>query len=46
MIKSLQTYNRRTLNPLAARAFFYYSLAHEHCNRLAEIRPYVYLPPH
>merc|ERR1711879_598934 len=39
MIKSLQTYNRRTLNPLAARAFFYYSLAHEHCNRLAEIRP-------
>jgi 26S proteasome regulatory subunit N3 len=39
MITSLQTYNRRTLNPLSARAFFYYSFAHEHCNRLAEIRP-------
>lgn len=43
MITSLQTYNRRTLNPLSARAFFYYSFAHEHCNRLAEIRPYAYV---
>ncbi|KAL6041967.1 26S proteasome non-ATPase regulatory subunit 3 [Balamuthia mandrillaris] len=38
MISQLQTYNRRTLNPLAAKAFFYYSRAFELCNRLADIR--------
>jgi len=39
MITRLQSQDRRTLHPLASKAFFYYSLAHEHCGQLAEIRP-------
>jgi 26S proteasome regulatory subunit N3 len=39
MIKRLQEENRRTLHPLAAKAFFYYSRSFELANRLADIRP-------
>jgi len=38
MVNRVQEFNRRTLNPLSAKAFFYYSLAHEKTDRLQEIR--------
>eukprot|EP00271_Cylindrocystis_brebissonii_P017227 TRINITY_DN4396_c0_g1_i1.p1 TRINITY_DN4396_c0_g1~~TRINITY_DN4396_c0_g1_i1.p1 ORF type:complete len:513 (-),score=114.92 TRINITY_DN4396_c0_g1_i1:191-1729(-) len=37
-VKKLQKLNRRTMDLLAARVFFYYSLAHERTNSLADIR--------
>jgi len=39
LVNRLQTYNKRTLNPLAAKVYFYYSRSFELCDRLAEIRP-------
>lgn len=33
-------FNRRTLDGLAARLYFYYSLVHEHTDTLADIRRY------
>jgi len=38
LIARLLGMNRRTLNPLSAKAFFYYSLSYELCDRLDEIR--------
>eukprot|EP01119_Soliformovum_irregulare_P003147 TRINITY_DN1346_c0_g1_i2.p1 TRINITY_DN1346_c0_g1~~TRINITY_DN1346_c0_g1_i2.p1 ORF type:complete len:510 (-),score=159.97 TRINITY_DN1346_c0_g1_i2:55-1584(-) len=38
MVNRVQEYNRRTLNPLSAKAYFYYSLAYEKTNRLQDIR--------
>jgi len=38
LIQRLQDFNRRTLNPLSAKAYFYYSRAYELSNRLEEIR--------
>eukprot|EP01087_Luapelamoeba_hula_P014637 TRINITY_DN432_c0_g1_i1.p1 TRINITY_DN432_c0_g1~~TRINITY_DN432_c0_g1_i1.p1 ORF type:complete len:529 (-),score=86.24 TRINITY_DN432_c0_g1_i1:209-1762(-) len=38
LVKRILDLNRRTANPLAARAFFYYSRSFELCDRLAEIR--------
>jgi 26S proteasome regulatory subunit N3 len=37
-IKRLQQFNRRTLDVLAARLYFYYSLSYERTNSLADIR--------
>lgn len=37
-VKQLQKFNRRTLDVLASRVYFYYSLAYERTNSLAEIR--------
>jgi 26S proteasome regulatory subunit N3 len=39
----MESYNRRTLDPLSARVYFYYSRAYELTHRLAEIRKYVCL---
>lgn len=39
LLARLETFNRRTLDPLSSRVFFYYSRAHELCGKLAEIRP-------
>eukprot|EP01135_Chromosphaera_perkinsii_P010908 Nk52_evm1s2276 gene=Nk52_evmTU1s2276 len=39
LIKTIRTYNRRTFDGLSAKCYFYYSLCHERCDRLAEIRP-------
>lgn len=38
LVKRLQAFNRRTLDQLAAKAYFYYSQSFESANRLAEIR--------
>jgi len=38
MIQRLQSFNRRSLNPLSAKAYFYYSRAFELTKRLEEIR--------
>eukprot|EP01090_Pellita_catalonica_P015441 TRINITY_DN4195_c0_g1_i2.p1 TRINITY_DN4195_c0_g1~~TRINITY_DN4195_c0_g1_i2.p1 ORF type:complete len:401 (+),score=80.97 TRINITY_DN4195_c0_g1_i2:349-1551(+) len=38
LIKKLQGLNRRTLNPIAARIFFYFSRSYELANNLSEIR--------
>lgn len=37
-VKRLADFNRRTLDGLAARLYFYYSLVHEHTGTLADIR--------
>lgn len=37
-VKRLADFNRRTLDGLAARLYFYYSLVHEHTGTLAVIR--------
>lgn len=37
-IKRIQTYNRRTLDSIAARVYFYFSLAYERSNELNAIR--------
>eukprot|EP00270_Netrium_digitus_P009986 TRINITY_DN3070_c0_g2_i1.p1 TRINITY_DN3070_c0_g2~~TRINITY_DN3070_c0_g2_i1.p1 ORF type:complete len:479 (-),score=134.79 TRINITY_DN3070_c0_g2_i1:244-1572(-) len=37
-VNRLQTFNRRTLDWVASRIYFYYSLAHERTNSLPEIR--------
>lgn len=37
-VKRVADFNRRTLDGLAARLYFYYSLAHEQTNTLADIR--------
>eukprot|EP00243_Klebsormidium_subtile_P001516 TRINITY_DN12692_c0_g1_i1.p1 TRINITY_DN12692_c0_g1~~TRINITY_DN12692_c0_g1_i1.p1 ORF type:complete len:493 (+),score=146.53 TRINITY_DN12692_c0_g1_i1:202-1680(+) len=37
-IKRIQTYNRRTLDSIAARVYFYFSLAYERSNELNVIR--------
>lgn len=34
--------NRRTMDQIAARVYFYHARFHELTNKLAEIRPYVY----
>jgi hypothetical protein len=36
----LSEYNRRTLNPIQAKAFFYYARAFELANKLEDIRTY------
>jgi len=38
LFDELQTYNRRSLDPLSAKVYFYYSLAHENMSKLASIR--------
>ena len=38
LISHLTTFSRRTLNPIAAKLYFYYSRTFELANRLAEIR--------
>ena len=38
-------FNRRTLDGLAARLYFYYSLAHEHTGSLSDIRRCAARPP-
>eukprot|EP00126_Sphaerothecum_destruens_P013632 Sdes_comp23336_c0_seq1m21602 len=38
LIQHLQNYNRRTLDPLLARSYFYYSLCFERVGKLHEIR--------
>lgn len=38
LVKRLLGLNRRTLNPLSARVFFYYSRCFELCDRFVEIR--------
>jgi len=38
LVKKLKDFNRRTLNPLTGRVYFYYSRAFELCGRLADIR--------
>lgn len=37
-VKRLADFNRRTLDGLAARLYFYYSLVHEHTGTPADIR--------
>lgn len=37
-VQRLQKFNRRTLDALAARVYFYFSLSHERTDSLAEIR--------
>ncbi len=37
-ISRVADFNRRTLDGLAARLYFYYSLVHEHTDTLADIR--------
>ncbi len=37
-VQRLSEYNRRTLDTLAARIYFYYSWSYECCNSLSEIR--------
>jgi len=39
LVQRLQDWNRRTLNPLSAKAYFYYSRSYELTHRLEEIRP-------
>lgn len=39
LLTRLETFNRRTLDPLSSRVFFYYSRAHELSGKYAEIRP-------
>lgn len=38
LVQRLQEFNRRTLNPLSAKAYFYYARSYELTNRLEEIR--------
>lgn len=38
--RRLETFNRRTLDAIAAKVYFYYSLVYEKLNRLEEIRSY------
>lgn len=42
LIERVQSFNRVTLNLLAARAYFYYSRCFELVNKLDQIRPYEY----
>ena len=42
-IARLKNLNRRTVDVLASRLYFYYSLSYELTGALAEIRGYVYL---
>ena len=37
-VQRLSEFNRRTLDTLAARIYFYYSWSYECCNSLSEIR--------
>ena len=37
-VHRLSEFNRRTLDTLAARIYFYYSWSHECCNSLSDIR--------
>jgi len=39
LIERVQQFNRTTLNPLSARAYFYYSRSHELIHKLDQIRP-------
>lgn len=39
LIERIRTYNRRSLDIFSSKAYFYYSLAHEKVNALANIRP-------
>lgn len=39
LIERLRTFNRRSLDPLASKAFFYFSLSYERIGRLEQIRP-------
>ncbi|KAJ3201251.1 26S proteasome non-ATPase regulatory subunit [Entophlyctis luteolus] len=39
LVDYIQTLNRRTMDPLSAKIFFYYERFHEAAGRLAEIRP-------
>lgn len=38
LVERVQEFNRRTLNPLSSKAYFYYSYSYELVNRLEEIR--------
>eukprot|EP01120_Amphizonella_sp_Union-15-10_P015771 TRINITY_DN8175_c0_g1_i1.p1 TRINITY_DN8175_c0_g1~~TRINITY_DN8175_c0_g1_i1.p1 ORF type:complete len:489 (-),score=91.63 TRINITY_DN8175_c0_g1_i1:48-1514(-) len=38
-VERLESWNRRTLDPLSGKVYFYYSRSYELQNRLAEIRP-------
>jgi len=38
LVERLNSFNRRTLNPLSAKVYFYYSYSYEKANRLEEIR--------
>jgi 26S proteasome regulatory subunit N3 len=42
-VQSIQSYNRRTLDPIAGRVYFYYAQFHEVLGKSAEIRSYVFL---
>ncbi len=42
-VQRLSEYNRRTLDTLAARIYFYYSWSYECCNSLSEIRRLAHL---
>jgi len=43
LVKKLATHNRRTLDPLAAVCYFYYSRAYELVDRLKEIRSFLHV---
>jgi len=38
LVERLHSFNRRTLNPLSAKVYFYYSYSHERADRLQDIR--------
>lgn len=42
-VQEVETLNRRTMDQLTAKAYFYYVRYHELTDKLAEIRPYVVL---
>jgi 26S proteasome regulatory subunit N3 len=43
LVQKLATHNRRTLDPLAAVSYFYYSRAYELVDRLKEIRSFLHV---
>lgn len=43
-VQRLSEFNRRTLDTLAARIYFYFSWSYECCNSLSDIRRWVMLP--
>jgi 26S proteasome regulatory subunit N3 len=40
-VQRLSAWNRRSLDALSSKLYFYYARAHELAERFAEIRPYV-----
>jgi hypothetical protein len=45
-VKRVTEFNRRTLDAMAARLYFYLSLSHEHLGTLSDIRRCVAVPRH